>query len=79
MKPLKAKHRNRLLHLIARDIDAAASIARTAAKAAAHHAKAGRADQAFQQILEAEPALFDATKLVTLAMYVKTIGNDREE
>lgn len=76
MKPLKPRHRNRLLALIARDIEAAASIARTAAQAAANHAKAGRTDQAFQHILEAEPELFDIRKLIGVASYVKEIGED---
>ena len=70
MKPLKQKHKTRLLHAITADIETAAALARTAARAASHHAAAGRFDKALQHILEAEPALYDAAKLVTLATYV---------
>lgn len=79
MNPLKSKQKNRLLHLIAKDIETASAIARTAACAAAHHAQAGRTDQAFQYILEAEPALFDVQKLVGLASYVQQLGASKSE
>lgn len=74
MKRLNPKHKTRLLLAIAKDIESSAAVAHAGAKAASHHAAAGRADKALQHILEAEPALFDATKLVTLATYVKGVG-----
>ena len=74
MKPLTQKHKTRLLHAIAADIETAAALARTAAQAASHHAAAGRFDKALQHIHEAEPALYDAAKLVTLATYVNRRG-----
>ena len=70
MKPLTQKQKTRLLHAITADIETAAALARTAAQAASHHAEAGRFDKALQHILEAEPVLYDAAKLVTLAIYV---------
>ena len=79
MKLPKPKHRAMLLHTIARDIEAATAIAHTAAKAAAHHAETGRTDEALQHLLEAEPALFDAQKLTTLATYLSRIGKYQDD
>jgi len=79
MKLPKSKHRVKLLHAIARDIKAATAIAHAAAKAAAHHAEYGRSDKALQHILEAEPALFDAQKLTTLATYLSKLGKYQED
>lgn len=79
MKLPKPKHRVKLLHAIARDIEAATAIAHAAAKAAAHHAEDGRSDKALQHILETEPVLFDAQKLTTLATYLNRIGTYQEE
>ncbi|MEZ5879434.1 MAG: hypothetical protein R3D35_02020 [Nitratireductor sp.] len=79
MKLPKPKHKTMLLHAIARDIEAATAIAHTAAKASAHHAETGRHDEALRHILEAEPALFDAQKLTTLATYLNRIGRYQEE
>ena len=74
MKPLKTRHKARLLQHIAQDIEGAATLARAAAQAASHHAETGRLDQALQHILEAEPAIFDAQKLISLATYLSQIG-----
>lgn len=79
MKALKTRHKARLLQHIARDIEAATILAHAAAQAASHHAETGRLDQALQHILEAEPALFDAQKLVALATYVNGIGGGEED
>jgi len=74
MKLLKKKHTAQLLHLIAADIKAATSVAQAAAYAATTNAKAGRVDEAMQSILEAEPKLYDAQKLLSLATYVTQLG-----
>ena len=78
MKLPKPKHRVKLLHAFARDIEAATAIAHAAAKAAAHDAEAGRSDNALQHILEAEPALFNAQKLTTLATYLSKLGKQQD-
>ena len=74
MKPLKTKHAARLLHLIAADIKAATGAAQAAANTATTNAKAGRVAEAMQSILEAEPKLYDAQKLLSLATYVTQLG-----
>jgi hypothetical protein len=79
MKRLKTKHAARLLQLIAADIRAATGLAHAAAKAAGINARAGRVEDAIQSILEAEPKLYDAQRLMSLATNVKQIGRYREE
>ena len=79
MKRLKSKHAARLLQLISADIKAATGSAHAAAKAAGTNARAWRVEEAIQSILEAEPKLYDAQRLMSLARYVKQIGRYREE
>ncbi len=67
MKRLKSKHAARLLQLIAADIRATTGSAHAAAKAAGINARAGRVEEAMQSILEAEPKLYDAQRLMSLA------------
>ena len=77
MKPLKHKHRARLLAQIARDIESSASLLKAAAAAAHHDVEAGRDDEALRHLLEVETEAFNAQKLITLASYVGRIGGDR--
>jgi len=74
MKPLKTKHAARLLHLIAADIKAATGAAQASANTATTNAKVGRVEEAMQSLLEAEPKLYDAQRLLSLATYVKQLG-----
>ena len=74
MKPIKTKQAARLLHLIAADIKAATGAAQAAANTATTNAKAGRVEEAMQSILEAEPKLYDAQRLLSLSTYVKQLG-----
>ena len=59
-----------LLVQIADDLEAAASMASAAAASAGNDARAGRTHDAFQRILDAEPQIHHATKLVSIATYV---------
>ena len=79
MKQLKPKHAARLLQMIAADIKTATSSAHAAAGAAGTNARAGRVEEAMQSILEAEPKLYDAQRLLSLATYVKQIGRYKED
>ena len=74
MNLLKKKHTAQLLYLIAADIKAATGAAQAAANTATTNAKAGRVAEAMQSILEAEPKLYDAQKLLSLATYVTQLG-----
>lgn len=74
MKPLKPKHRARLLEQIARDIEASALLVKAAASAARHDADAGRTEEALRHLLEVEGEVFDAGRLVNLATYIARLG-----
>ncbi len=79
LNKLKSKHTAHLLHMIASDIKAATGSAHAAAKAAETNARVGRMDDAMQSILEVEPKIYDAQKLLTLSTYVSQIGRYQEE
>jgi hypothetical protein len=79
MRKLKTKHAARLLQLIAGDIKAATGSAHAAVKAAGINARAGRVEEAMQSILEPEPKLYVAQRLMSLATYVDQIGRYRGE
>ena len=73
-EPIEGQTYCPLLHMIAAEIRVATGAAHAAAKAARTNAKAGRVEEAMQSILEAEPKLYDAQKLLSLATYVNQIG-----
>ena len=65
--PLKRKHANALVLTAAHDIAAAARTVRRIAQDAEARAKAGKHTQALQILLDVEPPLHDARKLLDLA------------
>ena len=79
MTKVKNKHKAKLLAQIARDMEAATGMAHAASKAAVTRCDAGRFDEALIAILEAEPRLYDANKLMVLATYVNGIGTYGKE
>jgi len=79
MKPLKPRHRARLLEQISRDVEAAATLVSAAAAAARHDAGAGREAEALRHLLGVEGEVFDAGRLITLAAYVSRPGSSGAE
>lgn len=73
---IKAKHKTKLLHQIVEDMHLATRVADAAASAALGHMQAGRPVEAMHSILEVEPKLYDAQKLMSLSTYVKGLGNN---
>ncbi len=72
---ITGKHKTKLLHQIAEDMHSATRVADAAASAALKHMQAGRPEEAMHSILEVEPKLYDAQKLMSLSTYVSSIGN----
>lgn len=67
--PLKRKHANALVLTAARDIAAAARTVRRIAQDAEAQARAGNRARALQILLDVEPQLHDARKLLDLASF----------
>lgn len=66
--------RLKFLRLVLRDMKAATGMADAAANVALVHAEAGRAEEALQAALGAEPSIHDAQRLFSLSTYVKGLG-----
>ena len=70
----------KLMAQIAIDLETATAFASAAAASANNDAEAGRISAAFQRILDAEPQIHHATKLVSIATYVAELDRgDRSD
>lgn len=67
----------KLMMQIASDLEAAAKMAAAASGAASNNAEAGRINDAFQNVLEAEPHIHHARSLVGVASYVAELSGCR--
>ena len=64
-----------LMARIASDLETATALASAAAASANNDATAGRINAAFERILIAEPQIFQANKLISVATYVAELDN----